>query len=683
MSNQYLNWTVAHNSSDVVWLRLDVAGSRTNILSEPVLGELRQILERLAKETPSGVAVISGKSKGFIAGADIKEFAEITSTQQALGKIRTGQCIMNQLDQLTCPTIAVINGFCFGGGLELALACDYRIAQDDPDTHFSFPEVKLGIHPGYGGTVRVLRYVNPLIAMDLMLTGRSINARRAKKIGLIDHIVPERQLENAAHQLLLKPPLKHRAPRLAKLLNSRPARSLIATQMRKRISRKALPEHYPAPYALVRHWSEHYGIEEKMMQHEADSVAKLSVSSASKNLVRTFMLSKKLKGLANRESAPVSHVHVIGAGVMGGDIAAWCVHKGLTVTLQDIRAESLAQARKRAGQYFNKQLKNRLLVKSAMDRYIPDMQGNGLGKADVIIEAVFENKEAKQALYASIEPRIKKEALLATNTSSIEIEKLCDALADPARLVGIHFFNPVTKMPLIEIVNGARTAPEVLQRAINFTRQIDKLPLPVKSAPGFLVNRILTPYLVEAGLLREAGTSTAEIDQAAVRFGMPMGPLELVDTVGLDIGLHVAECLDLAYGFGVPELFRTLVQSGNLGRKSGQGFYTWKQGKKVPGTRRPSASHAESIQDRLVLRFINEAVACLREKIVADKDFLDAGIIFGTGFAPFRGGPMQYIDSKRAATLLETLGSLQKQFGDRFQPDPGWQGLNSGSGSES
>ena len=682
MPSQYLNWTVDHDSSDIVWLKLDVAGSRTNILSGPVLGELQQVLDRLEKQTPSGIAVISGKSKGFIAGADIQEFTEITSTQQALEKIQIGQRLMSQLDQLPCPTIAVINGFCFGGGLELALACDYRIAQDNPDTRFSFPEVKLGIHPGYGGTVRVLRYINPLIAMNLMLTGRSIDTRRAKKIGLIDHIVPDRQLENAARQLLLHAPSKHQAPRLARLLNSRPARLLIAARMRKQISGKALPEHYPAPYAMVRHWSEHYGREEKMLQHEADSVAKLSVSDTSKNLVRAFMLSKKLKSLASSDSAPVTHVHVIGAGVMGGDIAAWCVHKGLIVTLQDIRAESLAQARKRAWQYFKKQLKNRLSIKSAMDRYIPDMQGNGLGKADVIIEAVFENREAKQELYASIEPRIKKEALLATNTSSIEIENLCDALSDPARLVGIHFFNPVTKMPLIEIVNGARTDPEILQRAINFTRQIDKLPLPVKSAPGFLVNRILTPYMVEAGLLREAGTPTAEIDQAAVEFGMPMGPLELVDTVGLDIGLHVAERLDLAYGFGVPELFRTMAQAKNLGRKSGQGFYTWKHGKKVSSTRRSSASHTESIQNRLILRFINEAVACLREKVVADKDFLDAGIIFGTGFAPFRGGPMRYIDSKGAATLLETLGSLQKQFGNRFQPDPGWQPLNPGAGSE-
>lgn len=680
MSIQYTHWTLDQDDQDLAWLTLDVAGSSTNILSLPVLDEFRQILERLEERMPAGVAIASGKPRGFIAGADIREFAEITRVQPALEKIYMGQSIMDQLDRLSCPTVAVINGFCLGGGLELALSCDYRIALDDPDVRFSFPEIKLGIHPGYGGTVRALRHLNPLTAMDLMLTGRSIDARRAKRIGLVDHVVPARQMSNAARQLLLNRPPKHQAPRLARMLNSRPARRVLAAQMRRQVSRKAPPEHYPAPHAMIDHWARHYGEEDRMLQYEASSVAELSVTGTAKNLVRTFMLSKKLKGLASREPAAARHVHVIGAGVMGADIAAWCACRGLTVTLQDIRMESLAQAKKRAWQYFKRQLKHRLRVRNAMDRYIPDMQGSGLGKADVVIEAVFEDRDTKQDLLASIEPNLRKEALLATNTSSIEIEKLCDALAEPARLVGLHFFNPVARMPLIEIVNGVQTRREVLQQAIDFSRQIDKLPLPVKSAPGFLVNRILTPYMVEAGLLREAGIPAGEIDQAAVRFGMPMGPLELADTVGLDIGLHVAECLDLAYGFGVPESFRSMVEAGNLGRKSGQGFYKWKRGKKVSPIRKPSSRHTESIQNRLMSRIANEAVACLREEIVPDRDSLDAGIVFGTGFAPFRGGVMQYIDSRGAAEVLATLGSLQKQFGDRFRPDPGWHELDAEAG---
>ena len=673
----YQNWIVEHASDKIIWLRIDARDRSTNVLSAEVFTELQQILTELTKDVPAGIAIISNKSKGFIAGADVKEFTQIANKQQALEKIRFGQSVIDQLDQLPCPTIAVINGFCLGGGLELSLACDYRIALDDPSTRLSLPEVKLGIHPGYGGTVRILRYVNPLVAMDLMLTGRSVDPRRATKIGLIDHAVPQRHLENAARKILLSKPPKRKTPTLVNLLNSNLARPIIAMLMRKQVSKKAQPEHYPAPYSLINHWSKHYGNEQEMLRHEAHSVAELRATNTAKNLVRVFLLQNDLKNLADNKQSPVKHVHVIGAGTMGGDIATWCVTQGLDITLQDLNVESLAKAKARAYQYFKKRLKDRLLIKDAMDRFVLDAQGNGLHKADVIIEAIFENKNVKRDLYASIEPKIRKYALLATNTSSIEIDELCDAVSDPSRLVGLHFFNPVTKMPLVEIVNGAQTDPEISQRAINFAKQIGKLPLPTKSSPGFLVNRILTPYMLEAGLLKEAGTSIIEIDRAATKFGMPMGPVELADTVGLDVGLHVAELLGTAYGFNVPESFRTMVESGDLGKKSGKGFYSWKNGKKVAPKFKASFSNDETIQNRLILRFLNEAVACNREKVVDSTDLLDAGVIFGTGFAPFHGGPIHYIEATGAAKLLEALNSLNKQFGDRFKPDPGWQDFNS------
>ncbi len=676
-TSTYQNWVVEHDSDNIIWLRIDVRDSSTNVLSAEVFTELQLILTELAENVPTGVAIMSNKSKGFIAGADVKEFTQIINKQDALEKIQFGQSVINQLDQLLCPTIAVINGFCLGGGLELSLACDYRIALDEPSTRLSLPEVRLGIHPGYGGTVRILRYVNPLIAMDLMLTGRSLSPRGAKKIGLIDHAVPFRHLEYAARKILLSKPAKCKPPKLAKLLNSDVVRPIAAMQMRKQVSKKAQPKHYPAPYALIDHWAKHYGNEQKMLRHEAQSVVELSTTNTAKNLVRVFLLQNELKGLADDKQLPVKHVHVIGAGIMGGDIATWCVTQGINITLQDLKAESLAKAKARAYQYFKKRLKDRLLIKDAMDRFILDKQGNGLYKADVIIEAIFENKKVKRDLYASIEPKIRKNALLATNTSSIEIEELCDAVSDPMRLVGLHFFNPVAKMPLVEIVNGAQTDPEISQRAINFAKQIGKLPLPTKSSPGFLVNRILTPYMVEAGLLKEAGTSITEIDRAATNFGMPMGPVELADTVGLDVGLNVAEQLGTVYGFKVPESFRIIVESGNLGKKSGKGFYSWKNGKKVTPKSKASSSNDEAIQNRLILRFINEAVACNREKVVESKDLLDAGVIFGTGFAPFYGGPIHYIESTGAAKLLETLNLLYKQFGDRFKPDPGWQEFES------
>lgn len=677
----YRHWAVNEKDNGIVCLGMDVENSSTNVLSATVLAEFYQILTKLAKNPPIGIAITSNKNKGFIAGADVKEFTKISNQQEALELVLYGQTVFNLLDKMPCLTVAVINGFCMGGGLELALACDYRLALEDPKTRLSLPEVRLGIHPGYGGTVRILRYVNPLIAMDLMLTGRSISTSYAKKIGLIDDAIPMRLLQSAAEKMLLKKPAKRKAPKISKLLNNFLVRPIIAMQMRKQVSKKAKSEHYPAPYALIEHWQKHYGNETSMLNHEAQSVASLSTSDAAKNLVRVFLLQDELKALATpnpeNEHGNVKHVHIIGAGVMGGDIATWCVSQGLQVTLQDLKAESLAKAKQRAYSYFKKRLKKPLLIKGTMDRFALDINGYGLQKADIVIEAIFENKEVKRDLYTSIEPKLKKDAIIVTNTSSIEIEQLCDAISDPTRLVGLHFFNPVTKMPLIEIVNGAQTDPDISQRAINFTKQIGKLPLPTKSSPGFLVNRILTPYMIEAGLLHETGSSIKDIDNAAKSFGMPMGPVELADTVGLDVGLHVARLLSSEYGYSIPDSFESMVEAGNLGKKTGKGFYTWKKGKKImPKSKSLTEKETKYIQNRLILRLLNEAVACYREGVVANKDHLDAGIIFGTGFAPFRGGPMNYIETAGADYLLNTLKSLHSQHGKRFDPDPGWQTIS-------
>lgn len=677
----YKHWEVEEKDNGIVCLGMDVDGGSTNVLSATVLAEFYQILTKLSKKPPTGIAITSSKDKGFIAGADVKEFTKITNQQEALELVQYGQTVFNLLDKMPCPTIAVINGFCMGGGLELALACDYRIALEDSKTRMSLPEVRLGIHPGYGGTVRILRHVNPLIAMDLMLTGRSVSTNYAKKIGLIDDAIPQRLLDSVANKILLQKPSKKKAPKISKLLNNGLIRPLVAMQMRKQVGKKAKPEHYPAPYALIDHWQKHYGNETKMLNHEAQSVASLSTSDTAKNLVRVFLLQDELKALAapipENEHGEVEHVHIIGAGVMGGDIATWCVSQGLQVTLQDLKAESLAKAKQRAYIYFKKRLKKPLLIKAAMDRFSLDINGYGLQKADIVIEAIFENKEVKRELYASIEPKLKKDALIVTNTSSIEIEQLCDAISDPTRLVGLHFFNPVTKMPLIEIVNGAQTDADISQRAINFAKQIGKLPLPTKSSPGFLVNRILTPYMVEAGLLHETGSSIKDIDSAAKDFGMPMGPVELADTVGLDVGLHVAKLLSSVYGYNIPNSFESMVEAGNLGKKTGQGFYTWKKGKTItPKSKSLTEKETKYIQNRLILRFLNEAVACYREGVVANKDHLDAGVIFGTGFAPFRGGPINYIETTGASNLLNTLETLHSQHGKRFDPDPGWQSIN-------
>jgi 3-hydroxyacyl-CoA dehydrogenase / enoyl-CoA hydratase / 3-hydroxybutyryl-CoA epimerase len=404
---------------------------------------------------------------------------------------------------------------------------------------------------------------------------------------------------------------------------------------------------------------------------EARSISTLMCTPTSRNLVRIFMLQDRLKGLGGESQAEFKHVHVIGAGVMGGDIAAWAAFRGLTVTLQDRSPELIQPALDRAKSLFEKRLKDPAAATEAFARLKMDVAGTGVADADVVIEAIFENIEAKKALYREIEPKLKATAILATNTSSIMIENLCDALAQPSRLVGIHFFNPVSQLPLVEIVRGSHTDPQVVQDAQRFTRKLDKLPLPCKSAPGFVVNRILTPYINEAFFALESGIPAPVIDAVAVKFGMPMGPIELTDVVGLDVSLNVGKVLGGAFNRQVPELLLNLVAEKKLGRKTGQGFYRWVDGKvqkdDVKGIAAP-----EDLEDRLILAMLNEAVACLREGIVSDADLLDAGAIFATGFAPFRGGPLQYARERGVANVTSRLQQLAQRHGERFLPDAGW-----------
>jgi len=395
-------------------------------------------------------------------------------------------------------------------------------------------------------------------------------------------------------------------------------------------------------------------------------------TATSRNLVRVFLLQDRLKSLGGKSPVDFRHVHVIGAGVMGGDIAAWSAFRGMTVTLQD-RSEALIQpALDRAKVFFDRRLKDPAAAAAALARLKMDVNGDGVADADVVIEAIFENIEAKRALYAELEPKLKPNAILATNTSSIKIETLCETLKDPSRLVGIHFFNPVAQLQLVEIVQGTSTQAQVVQNALKFTRKLDKLPLPCKSAPGFVVNRILTPYVNEALFALEGGVPAAVIDRVGKAFGMPMGPIELTDVVGLDVSLHVGRVLAEAFQRRVPEILVKLVEQKKLGRKSGQGFYLWRDGKPVK-TESPQFAVPADLEDRLILPMLNEAVACLREGIIEDADLLDAGAIFATGFAPFRGGPLQYAKARGIANVTARLEDLARRYGERFRPDPGWQ----------
>ncbi len=672
MSTPNQHWKLNIDTDELAWLSIDKQDSGTNVLSEDVIDQFVSMLERLERQPPRALIICSDKLSGFFAGADVRAFTPMPSREQALALIQRGQRAFDRLDALPFPTLALIHGFCLGGGLELALACDYRIAQDDDSTRLGLPEVRLGIHPGFGGSVRAVRLLGSLKAMDLMLTGRTVSARQARRLGLIDYAVPERQMRDAARTLLGDAPPPRQPGRLDRWSGHLLARPVIGPILRRKVGARARPDHYPAPYALIEVWQQYADDPRDMLDAEAESVAKLITGSTAQNLVRVFFLQEQLKTLGRNADCKVKHVHVVGAGVMGGDIAAWCALRGFRVTLQDQTPERIAPAMGRAAKLFQQRLKEARKVTAAFDRLIPDHLGRHVERADMVIEAIFEDKDVKQKLYSEIEPRLRSDAIIATNTSSIPLEELSPALKDPTRLVGLHFFNPVAKMQLVEIVRGKSTSEQCMERAMNFTRAIDRLPLPVTSTPGFLVNRILMPYLLEAVTLESEGLPGVLIDRAAVEFGMPMGPIELADTVGLDVCLHVARILAEALNAEVPERLEELVNEGRLGRKSGSGFYVWRKGKPVKPRPESGRRLPNDTIDRMLLRFLNEAQACLHEQVVENADLLDAGMIFGTGFAPFRGGPMHYVAGHGKARIVQRMQDLTSTYGSRFAPHPGW-----------
>ena len=664
-----INWRIEQDGDGVAWLCFDKAGANANVLSGEVMQELGQRLADLEKLKPRGVVIYSGKKSGFIAGADIKEFTGLKTPEDAFKLIRGGQLVLEQLEKLPCPTAALIQGFCLGGGMELSLACTYRVGVDDDKLNLGLPEVKLGIHPGFGGTVRSTRLVGVLPAMSFMLTGRSVHGREAVKIGLLDRLVKESDGRAVAKQLVLAGAAKRSAPFLQKLLALAPLRPFIAGQLTKQVAAKVRRDHYPAPYAIIDLWQRYAGSDAMYVQ-EAHSIAALMLHDTARNLVRVFLLQDRLKSLGKKSDLALKHVHVVGAGTMGGDIAAWCALRGFTVTLQDREEKYIQPAIVRAQKLFEKRLKG-AEIQNAASRLKMDVAGDGAKDADVAIEAIFEDVAAKQELYKRLDAVMGPDEVLATNTSSIRLETLRTVLKQPTRLVGLHFFNPVAKMPLVEVIHSDDTPKEVVDKALAFARHIDKLAVPVKSAPGFLVNRILMPYLMEAMLAADEGVALEAIDQSALDYGMPMGPAELADTVGLDVCMSVSKVFAKEFNKKIPESLGKLVDAKKLGRKTNEGFYKYVDGKPVKD-RAKARGASQELQDRLILPMLNEAVAVLREGIVADADLLDAGVIFGTGFAPFRGGPINYIRAAGADALQTRLQQLAQAHGDRYKPDAGW-----------
>ncbi len=674
----YKHWRLEPDADKILWLYFDKQNSKVNTLDKEVMSEFSAILNQVSEtDQYSGLVIASAKKSGFIAGADIAQFSKFKDEEEAVNLLKLGQQILAKLEGLNVPTVAMIEGFCLGGGLELSLSCRYRVAEDSKKTRLGLPEVRLGIQPGWGGSVRLPRLIGGMDGLSLILSGHTVSAKAAAKLGFVDAAVPKRHLMKAAKYYAQQDPGEHKPTLKQALTNHKFVRPLLAKVVRHKLTAKVDPRHYPAPFQILNNW-ENNGVEgQQAFDHEAQSCGKLFFTETSRNLVRVFFLQERLKGLgqAKEISSMQQHVHVIGAGTMGGDIAAWCALQGMKVTLQDMEPNYLTRAMTRAASLFKEKLKEPHLVQKAMDSLIPDIHGYGISTANVIIEAVVEDLAVKQKVFKELEEKAKPLAILATNTSSIPLDEINTVMKSPERLVGIHFFNPVAMMQLVEVVKGTKTDPAIVERALSFVRQIDRLPLPVlKSTPGFLVNRILYPYMMEALRMAEEKIPVAAIDKAMTNFGMPIGPITLMDMVGLDICQSINAHLG-QYATPVNSTrMEQLIQQKKFGRKSGEGFYHYdKKGKAIVPKDEVDNRTLEDIANRLVLRLLNESFLCLHEGIVADSDLLDAGMIFGTGFAPFLGGPIHYAKSQGIQELFQKFVKQQEARGEKTDAIKIWQ----------
>ncbi len=662
------HWRYGVDDNKIGWLVLDRTDASVNTISDAVLRELERHIEQIEADPPRALVMRSAKSAGFAAGADIRALATMDADETEK-LLKEGHALLHRLEGLSCPTIAAIHGAALGAGFELALACDYRIAITGAS--FGLPEVRLGLHPGLAGTVRLPELIGPLAAMEMMLTGKTAHTKRAKEIGIVDLIVEERHLRPAVLAIAQGKVGKHNRGVMAKAFDLSAARSLAAERMRRETQKKAPKEHYPAPYALIDNWAQHGNDRDLMQEDEITSFAKLLQTDTSKNLIRAFMLRQTLKQ-GGQATDSIAKVHVIGAGIMGAEIAAWAAMQGKHVSVTDPDETALGQMVKQAMRICKDAHKDSLATRDTLDRLMPDPQGYGLRHADLVIEAGPENPETKANIFADLAKQMKAGAILATNTSSLQLAGLTDHVPDKARFAGLHFFNPVSKVPLVEVVSHKGTSADTRDRLMGFCTAIDRLPVAVADAPGFLVNRALMPYLLEALLLMDEGISKTRIDRAALDFGMPMGPVTLADQVGLDICLDVAESLNKSLDTPIaeiPSMLREKVEAGDLGRKTGRGFYDWSD-----GTPKPDSDDKISfdLTDRLILPMLNACAYCLREGVVGSVDELDAAMIFATGFAPFRGGPMQYAQARGHVALHARLKEFEKSHGVRFAPDPYW-----------
>jgi 3-hydroxyacyl-CoA dehydrogenase/enoyl-CoA hydratase/3-hydroxybutyryl-CoA epimerase len=694
------NFTHQVDADGVLRIIFDTPGQKVNLLSEDMLRALDRLLEETRnREEIRAVLFTSAKRGMFIAGMDVEQIASVNDAYRGAEAARFGQAVFQKIANLERPSACAINGTCLGGGTELALACSFRVAADRVDLRIGLPEVKLGIIPGFGGTQRLPRLVGVIPSLDLILTGRTLDARRALRIGLVDKVAPEAYVERQALGLLRdaltegEPAVRRRLRRKPKLIPRliraiSPLRRKVLEQARKKTEAKASPENYPAPFRAIE------AIEAACAQDlpqgldfEARLLGELIPTRTSKNLIWLFKSQTALKndtGDVRATPRKIQRAAVLGAGIMGGGIAQLIADREIPVRLKDLNYDAVLTALATANGVWQRKLERRRIDKRELNQKMafiaPTLDATGLTKVDIVLEAVVEDLEIKRRVLADTEQRIGERTVFATNTSSLPISDIAAGGLHPERVVGLHFFNPVDRMPLVEIIAGERSSPEAVATAHAFAIKLGKTPVIVKDGPGFLVNRILTFYLNEALQMLVEGVRMEALDDAMEKFGMPMGPFALLDQVGLDTAGHVAGVLRAAFGEragATVDVLETVTGSGRLGRKNGLGFYLYRSGKRrgpdgeiynLIGVRESREVPAETLQERMVLAMVNEAVLCLEEGVVAQPRDIDVAMVMGTGFPPFRGGLLRYADEIGVPVVADRLSRLADAHGGRFRP---------------
>lgn len=691
--------------SNIAYLTFDLVDEKVNKLSAPVLSDLENKLEEIKANSDIRALVIQSNKKGiFIAGADINEIKDIHDIADANVKVSRGQQILHKISQLDIPSIAVINGACLGGGLELALACTYRIVTTNPKTSLGLPEVNLGIIPGFGGCIRLPALVGLQESLKMILSGKAVDAKKALKIGLADQMLSEEFLEDGLQEFL-KDAVHKKNKYLLKRQKAKSKRSLfedvfcgriLVHHLAKRDLLKKTKGQYPAPLYALEVIRRTYGLKvDKGLKIELEAFCELVIGDISKNLIEIFFINEELKkdrGVdGDVTSKDVHKAALVGAGVMGGGIA-WLFSKNdIEIRIKDITQEAIALGYQQIAKIYNQLKKIRKLtpaqVALKMSKVSAGLDYTAFGQSDIVVEAVVENMEVKKKILAQVQEQVKDDAIIVSNTSSLSITEMSQALDKPQRFAGMHFFNPVNRMPLVEVIKGEKTSDETIATVVALTKKLGKTPVVVKDVPGFLVNRILLPYMNEAAYLLQEGANIAEVDQLIEEFGMPMGPFILADVVGIDVGAKVANSLFEGYGqrMRVADILDELYENHKqlLGKKSGSGFYLHSDDRMKPQVNHKiyqiveALSNAKQIAkikaskadivDRCMLTMVNEAAKCLEEGVVKNARHLDMAMIMGTGFPPFRGGVLRYADALGLKEVVSKLQHLEKTHGKRFE----------------